>query len=1180
LFTRLNIPGNRNRMRLSKIKLAGFKSFVDPTTIRFPSNLIGVVGPNGCGKSNVIDAVRWVMGESSAKHLRGDSMADVIFNGSSARKPVGTAAIELVFDNSDGAVGGQYANFAEISARRVLSRDGTSNYFLNGARCRRKDITGLFLGTGLGPRSYAIIEQGMISRLIEAKPEELRMYLEEAAGISKYKERRRETETRIRHTRENLERLNDLRDEVEKQIRHLQRQARTAERYREMKAEQRRLEAELLALRLTGLEAEEATQQAALGERETALQATVAELRRVEAELEAAREHHRQDNEALNAVQADYYRIGADISRLEQSIQHARELRQRQGQELEQADQGILDVRQHIERDETTLAELTRVLGTLGPELEAARNAEMASAEALRTCEQQMQDWQSGWERFNREVSDARETVEVERARIEQLDGQIKRLAERRQRLEEERLQLTAVAGDEDVDALALELERARELEQDAQARDVAVRDEILALREQDQFHVAQLDEGRSALQALRGTLASLEALQEAALGRRGSQVAEWLSGQGLAERPRLAERLSVESGWERAVETVLGAYLEAVCVEGLDDVATALDSLTHGAATFLETDAAEAPRGDDTMLAHRVQGAQGAMALLRGVYAVEDLGAGLARRRTLAAAESVITRDGIWLGPNWLRVNRAEDPHSGVLAREQEIRELRASIGGAAYEVEELSARHEEIRARLAMLEGSREDVRQQAAEAHRAAASLQATLQTVRSRQEQTAQRVEVLEREAGELEAHLSEANDAIRQSRGRLQEGIDRMEAFEGQRQGLESEREHQLAALQGAREKAGADRAVAQDIAIRVESRRSSLDSAGLSMQRFQEQIARLSARKRELERQLEAGVEPLTQQQQSLEALLAQRVEVEEHLAAARRKVQSMEADLRALQEQRTTRSQVVDDTRQELEGLRLTAREVSVRLQTAAEQFAATGFELDALRAELQEDAVIEAWEERLAQLSGQIDRLGPINLASIDELKEQTERKGYLDAQLTDLNDALNTLENAIRRIDRETRMRFKDTFDRVNVGMQEIFPKLFGGGHAFLQLESEDLLEAGITVMARPPGKRISTIHLMSGGEKALTAVALVFAIFQLNPAPFCMLDEVDAPLDDANVGRFCDIVRTMSEKVQFIIITHNKTTMELVNQLTGVTMHEAGVSRLVAVDIDEAVQMVAG
>jgi chromosome segregation protein len=1166
-------------MRLSKIKLAGFKSFVDPTTIRFPGNLIGVVGPNGCGKSNVIDAVRWVMGESSAKHLRGDSMADVIFNGSSARKPVGTASIELVFDNADGSVGGPFASFSEISARRVLSRDGTSSYFLNGSRCRRKDITHLFLGTGLGPRSYAIIEQGMISRLIEAKPEELRMYLEEAAGISKYKERRRETETRIRHTRENLDRLNDLRDEVEKQIRHLQRQARTAERYREMKAEERRNAAELLSLRLAGLEAEEARQRAALGERETALQATLADLRQVEAELERARERHREDSEALNGVQGRYYRVGAEISRLEQSIQHAKELQQRQRQELEQAEHGLKDIRGHIERDQDLLAELNRMLGELGPELEAARSAEAGSAEALRSAEERMQAWQTSWEAFNREASEVREVVEVERARIEQLDSQILRLGGRRGRLEEERERLSAQAGEADLEAIETELREAREREAATQTRDASVRDEIVSLRAQDQKLVAKLDEDRSTLQTLRGKLASLEALQEAALGRRGGKVAEWLSFQGLAERARLAERLTVDPGWERAVETVLGSYLEAVCVDGLEDIAAALDGLTHGAVSFLEVgEGTAAPRSGT--LASCARGPASAVDLLGGVHAVEDLAAALAMRQKLGAGESVITRDGIWIGPGWLRVNRAEDTHAGVLAREQEIRELRAAIGGAAYEIEELGARHEEVRSRLAMLEASREQVRQEAAEAHRAAAGLQAALDTSRSKIEQAIARLTSLAGEAAEILGQLEEAETALRQSRAKLEEGVDRMGGLESRREALEAERGQLQGALKTAREKAAVDRAAAQEIAIRVESRRSSLDSASLSMQRFQEQLTRFSARKGELQRQLEAGVEPLDERQAELERLLAERVEVEEELAAARRKAQSLEADLRELQERRVGREQAVEAAREVLDGLRLAAREVSVRMQTAAEQFAATGFEIEALRAELADDASIEAWEERLAQLAARIERLGPINLASIDELKEQTDRKAYLDAQLTDLNDALTTLENAIRRIDRETRSRFKETFDKVNAGMQDIFPRLFGGGHAFLELESDDLLESGVTVMARPPGKRISTIHLMSGGEKALTAVALVFAIFQLNPAPFCMLDEVDAPLDDANVGRFCDIVRSMSEKVQFIIITHNKTTMEMVHQLTGVTMHEPGVSRLVAVDIDEAVRMAAG
>jgi len=1166
-------------MRLSKVKLAGFKSFVDPTTIRFPSNLIGIVGPNGCGKSNVIDAVRWVMGEMSAKHLRGDSMADVIFNGSSARKPVGSAGIELVFDNSDGSVGGQYASYAEISVKRVVSRDGTSAYFLNGTRCRRKDITGLFLGTGLGPRSYAIIEQGMISRLIEAKPEELRTYLEEAAGISKYKERRRETETRMRHTRENLERLNDLREEVDKQIRHLQRQARTAERYRDLKQQERRLEAELLALRLSDLEQEEAGRKSLLAEQETGLQATIAALRQVEAGIEKTREQHREESEALNEVQGRYYRLGAEIARLEQAIQHGKELRQRQERELEESEQGLKDIRAHIERDREVLDQLNAALGELGPSLEEARQAEAASAEALRSAEERLQDWQARWEAFTADASSARETSEVERARIEQLESQLLRLADRQRRVSEEAKRLKAELSGDELSGLNDRLAQAREEERSLQARVEETRQRIEGLRSEDREVAGQLDQGRSRLQMLRGKLASQEALQEAALGQKAGTVTEWLSGRGLAANPRVAQQISVADGWDRAVETVLGGYLEAVCVDGLDIVANALDSLTHGAASFLESGAGEHPVPGAEMLAARVSGPRAVTGLLAGVRAADDLAAALVTRHALGPGQSVVTRDGIWIGPNWLRVNRAEDPRSGVIARERELRELRGNVERVGGEVDRLSSRHEEIRTQLKSLEEAREQLQQDASQAHRAASAVEAQVQTSQARHDQARTRLDALVAESDEVAGQVGEVDASVKASRRKLQDSVELMGAVESRRGLLESERESLQAAVRAAREAAATDRSSAQEIAIRVESRRSSLDSAALSLQRFQDQLARFSARRDELQRQLEASVEPSKVQQQDLEQLLGQRVAVDASLAEARRALQATEATLREMQEKRQECEQSVELARGQLDEARLVAREISVRRQAAAEQFAATGFELAVLREEMPEEAGIGAWEERLAQLQARIERLGPINLASIDELREQSERKEYLDAQFQDLTEALTTLENAIRKIDRETRTRFKETFDRVNAGMQDIFPRLFGGGHAYLELGSEDLLEAGIMVMARPPGKRISTIHLLSGGEKALAAVALVFSIFQLNPAPFCMLDEVDAPLDDANVGRFCDIVRSMSDKVQFIFITHNKTTMEMANQLTGVTMHEPGVSRLVAVDIEEAVQMAA-
>jgi len=1167
-------------MRLSKIKLAGFKSFVDPTTLHFPSNLLGIVGPNGCGKSNIIDAVRWVMGESSAKTLRGDSMADVIFNGSSARKPVGAATVELIFDNSDGKVGGQYAGYGEISVKRICSRDGTSAYYLNNGRCRRKDITSIFLGTGLGPRSYSIIEQGMISRLIEAKPEELRIYLEEAAGISKYKERRRETENRIRHTKENLSRLNDLREEIEKHIRHLERQARTAERYKKQKQKERRLRAELLLLRLGELESQESHQGSIVSERETGLQAAIARLREVEAEIETARQAHTTDSDALNEVQGRYYRVGAEIARLEQAIQHATEMRSRQQSDLAQVESALRDLRHNIERDEEHLQDLSRSLGELGPDLESARIAEQASAEALKTAEADMETWQLRWDAFKEEAGEANRVADVEKARMEQIESQARRLVERRERCSAEIARLSALLGGNEMAQL-----EAEERETDKRATDLdreilEVREEIDGLRREEKQATAELDQVRSELQKVAGELASLEALQEAALGRKDGAVMEWLQGRGLEKEARLAERLQVEEGWERAAETVLGGYLEAVCVDGLDDVAMALDQLSHGAVSFLESAGGPvpAPTGSGRLL-DKVSGPEGLYRLLAGVRLADGLAAALAARQSLQPGESVVTREGVWIGPGWLRLNRVTDEQGGLIQREQEIREHRQRLSGLQGNVEALEHRCADVEEGLHALERRRDSIQEQINDTHRRHGDIRGRLASYRSRQDQTRSQVSRFKAEASEVDAHLQESEDKIRESRRRLEASIGQMSVFEARREEFQKQRTLLQEALESARERAREDRATAHDIAIQVESRKSTRDSATVALERLRAQLDQSAKRQEELEAQLQAGESPIKEQQEQLAAYLDQQIQVEAQLSAARDKVQEAEGRLRGMQEQRQLRERETDEIRSALDELKLAAREVQVRRQTVSEQFGETGFDLDELRAELDPDASIPAWEQSLEKLSARIERLGPINLASIDELKEQSERKEYLDSQFEDLTEALTTLENAIRRIDRETRTRFRETFDRVNAGMKEIFPRLFGGGHAYLELTGEDLLDAGVTVMARPPGKRISTIHLLSGGEKALTAVALVFAIFQLNPAPFCMLDEVDAPLDDANVGRFCDIVSDMSERVQFIVITHNKVTMEMTHQLAGVTMHEPGVSRLVAVDLDEAVQMAA-
>ncbi|WJW76529.1 chromosome segregation protein SMC [Thiohalobacter sp. IOR34] len=1167
-------------MRLTKIKLAGFKSFVDPTTISVPSNLVGIVGPNGCGKSNTIDAVRWVMGESSAKHLRGDSMADVIFNGSNARKPVGHASVELVFDNSEGKLAGQYAQYNEISVKRQVSRDGQSQYFLNGTRCRRRDITDIFLGTGLGPRSYSIIEQGMISRLIEAKPEELRVYLEEAAGISKYKERRRETENRIRHTRENLDRLNDLRDEIEKQLEKLKRQARTAERYKELKQQERRVKAEWLTLRYQALHEEIRSKEREIQGRETALEAVIAEQRALEAAIEKSREEQTAANDSFNEVQGRYYGLGAEIARVEQAIQHARETRQRQQAELEKAEKAWNEVEAHISVDGQRLTDLAAELAAREPELAALQAQAAASGEALQAAEAAMQAWQAEWDEFNRRAAMPQQTAQVERTRIDHLERQLAQLEQRLKRLAEERERLSG-------DPLEAEIERlvAEESERGAAAQRLqgeldAVRGQIAELRERLQTQAAELDEARREQQQQRGRLVSLEALQKAALGEDDGAVGDWLQRQGLAEASRLAQQIEVEAGWERAVETVLGDYLEAVCVEGLEPLADGLCELGEGGIALFDTEAARSAGGDAAdagMLLTKVRAAWPLETLLAGIHTADTLAEALALRPRLAAHESVVTPQGVWVGRTWLRLARADDQGRGVLEREKEINALKSSLEDLDEKVAASESRLEATRQSLHQLEQRREELQAEVNQAHRQHSEVRAQLGARRSRLEQIRGRAEAIDSEIGELRDQQQRDGEEHAAARSRLHQALAEMEDLARERSEREAERETLRGQLEAARRQAQADREAAHGLTVQIESMRTAQQSTAENLERMQGQQVHLRLRREELREALAAGEAPLAEQEAELTRLLEQRSTVENELAEARRRLEAVEHELREQEQGRAAREREAQEMREALNQARMAWQEIKVRSQTLLEQLAETGFELETLQREMPEEADLETWAAEVEALERRIQRLGPINLAAIDEFEEQSERKVYLDAQHADLTEALETLEGAIRKIDRETRTRFKETFDKVNSGLQRMFPRLFGGGHAYLELTGEDLLDTGVTVMARPPGKRNSTIHLLSGGEKALTAVALVFAIFELNPSPFCMLDEVDAPLDDANVGRFCDLVREMSERVQFIFITHNKITMELANQLTGVTMHEPGVSRLVAVDIDEAAQM---
>ncbi len=1168
-------------MRLKSIKLVGFKSFVDPTTALFPDNLTAIVGPNGCGKSNIIDAARWVMGEASAKYLRGESMADVIFSGSTGRKPVAQASVELVFDNSDGKLGGEYAKYAEIAVKRQVTRDGQSNYYLNGTKCRRKDITDIFLGTGLGPRSYAIIEQGMISRLVEAKPDDLRNTIEEAAGISRYKERRKETEQRMRRTRENLERLTDLREELERQLAHLQRQAASAEKYKLYREEERTLKAQLHALRWKAVDGTVGEREAAIRELEVKLEAQVAEQRRAEAEIEKCREANHELIDAFNEVQGRFYGIGSDIARVEQTIQHLRQMHAQYSAELEQAERNRREMAEHLERDQMAIEEISQQMLELEPEFERLQAADDAASDAAAEAEELMQQWQLSWDNYSQVASQPRQRAEVEQSRIQHLEKSIRVLDDRIERFEQELKTLTSGPLAQEVESLERQVEEIQGRIEQQQAKADEATQAINRQREENNRASTELDARRSELQTLKGRHASLEALQQAAAGDTKGGVTEWLRERRLDNRKRLAEALDVDSGWEKAVETVLGDTLQAVCVDGLDPLAGVLGGVQHGHLVLVENRALPADGGNRfPRLADKVRAAEvDPRSLLAGIYTADSLADALHKRTELSAGESIVTREGIWIGPNWLRVTGEKDASRGLLARKQEIEQLDQRIVETEEVIAELSERLSAGREHLRELEQSREQVQRDMGTLNREYSNISAEVSARQVRLEQYTARRERIERELNEARTQQAAEREQIGESRNILQEAVDAMEGSSKEREDLLRRRDELRMKLDEARQKARHDRDAAHRKELEIQGLKTRQSSMQQGLERLAMQVRQLEERRDYLEQQLTGGDDPAAEAKEQLEELLGKRAQVEEELRAARRNVEAVDHELRELEQQRSRFEQGAQTVRTNLETQRMEWQALQVQRTTILERLREAEVTLEDVLASMPAEANEQEWSQRVDELGQRIIRLGPINLAAIDEYAAQSERKNYLDAQNADLEEALKTLENAIRKIDRETRTRFKETFDKVNKGLQELFPKVFGGGHAYLELTGEDLLETGVAIMARPPGKKNSTIHLLSGGEKALTALSLVFSIFQLNPAPFCMLDEVDAPLDDANVGRYANLVRSMSDKVQFIYITHNKIAMEMASALMGVTMHEPGVSRLVAVDVDQAAELAA-
>ncbi len=1163
-------------MRLKSIKLAGFKSFVDPTQVNFATNMSAVVGPNGCGKSNIIDAVRWVMGESSAKTLRGESMTDVIFNGTTQRQQVGQASIELIFDNSDHGIGGEYAAYAEISVRRVVSRDGGSEYILNGAKCRRRDITDLFLGTGLGPRSYAIIEQGMISRLIESRPEDLRVFIEEAAGISKYKERRRETENRMRRTVENLERLTDLREELERNLAHLQRQAQAAEKYAQFKEEEREQKAQLLALQWRELRQNDDQVSVVIGEFEVVQEALRTDRQRIATRIEALRAEYSDATDSFNHIQANYYTVGGEVTRVEQSLRFEQEKRASINDDLMQTRATLQQAQGHLTADRERLDTWQIQLMDVEPELMNHRRDAEAAAASLSSAEEGMGEWQVAWDSFNQRAAGPKQTSEVQQSRIIYLDQVLKRAQERIGKLDHERGGLQVSNDLAALDDIDQKIQEVGDTIIEKEAALEACQLDIQRRREGIENLRGVQDEKRSRLQQLRGQESSLLALQDAATAdSEAAAMGGWLSEKGQKKLGSLFESLSVSEGWAQSVEQVLGAGLTAARI---DDLPSALFGGLQSAPAglFIVADSAGV-RGRAGTLAEKVDGPAVLDHWLGNVYTATDFESAVALLPTLAAQASVITPDGHWLGHRWVRTRSAADAATGVIERGELLGRLGAEIDELTAELVEIDASLNGARENRTQLEYKLGDAQQTLKKIVNMRAELTAERRASASAIEQEKLRRDRIDADLSEARIQFDQEQITLVDARAELALAIDQMEVDGLQREQLQVTRDELRAVLQGARERARESRDLAHRSDMQSQNLKTQIQTVAGAIQRLEEQVGQLSQRQQELAEQLPSGSDPDAQLRTELEALLVARVQAESSLTEARQIVSDKEHGLREHEQNKVSLEHQLQAVHSDIESRRLAQVEGKVRIENLERQLS----ELEAVPAEvvdaLPEGASEPEWQVKVERIAARITRLGPINLAAIDECGRASERKDYLDMQNEDLVSALNTLENAIRKIDKETRSRFRDTFEQVNAGFSELFPRVFGGGTASLEMTGDDLLDTGVAIMARPPGKKNSTIHLLSGGEKAMTAIALVFSIFQLNPAPFCMLDEVDAPLDDANVGRYVRMVKEMSEKVQFIFITHNKITMEAADQLMGVTMHEPGVSRLVTVDIEEAAQL---
>jgi chromosome segregation protein len=1170
-------------VQLKSIKLSGFKSFVDPTHFEMPGQLIGVVGPNGCGKSNIIDAVRWVLGESRASELRGESMQDVIFNGSGLRKPSGRASVELIFDNADGRAQGQWSAFTELAVKRVLTRDGNSSYYVNNQVVRRKDIQDIFLGTGMGPRGYAIIGQGTINRILEAKPEELRVFLEEAAGVSKYKERRKETASRLEDTRENLVRVEDILRELDQQLTRLEKQATVAERHAELSTEMKSQQQLLWFVRQTESGKEQERHANAIRETQVNLEEQTAKLRHAETELETMRTQQYALQDKVSEAQGDLYQTNSDISQVESQIHYVQEARQR----LQQQAQDLHVQLQRWTVQETDAAQAQR---TAEQELSLASEKEQSLLVNLNGINDQMPGHEEVYQVSARTLNEARESLATIEQRLASLSERTRAIVAQLEELKGREARLNGeLAGMRKPDSEALQMaldrhsmaqrkvEESRQRAGEAQQRVPAADEARNAAQQQIQVANQDLAQTEAKLTALTALQASVQAQ---------GKIGPWLESKGLKESKRLWQELKVESGWEAALESVLRERLAAVTAKNVQEtLALANDAPPSRLAILLTEEIAPAHTAvpaDFIPLLTRVQsaGAPRVSAVLQewldNIYIADSLEDALHRREKLPAGGALVTQQGHLVSRVGVQLYAADSEQAGMLARAQEMEGLEKQLRAQQLIQSELQGELDQCTANYQAAHQTAEQTRINAEHAVQESHGFEVERMQLTQAEEQYSQRAAQIQSELTELSRQMEQLTITYEQSSSELLQS-------EASKQGLQEE----LAVAQEKLEVATQERDRLRE-SLRVAE--MSAQEAAFATRSLQQRITDLqrdqsTARIQIMEIQdkhalAEQELETLSDEeaQDKLQGLLLARSAREAALSNARTEQDALLHQLREADEVRMQIERSLQPMRDKVVDLQLREQAARLNFEQFATLLSDAEADLIALEANFSADLKVGALQTEVNRLSAEIQSLGPVNMAALDELSSSRERKQFLDAQSADLNEAMQTLTDAIAKIDAETRDLLQGTFDQVNMHFGKLFPELFGGGHAELVMTGEEILDAGVQVMAQPPGKKNSSIYLLSGGEKALTAIALVFSLFLLNPAPFCLLDEVDAPLDDANTLRYAQLVAKMSDKTQFLFISHNKITMEIAHQLIGVTMQEQGVSRIVAVDISSAVSMV--